>query len=98
MGSGGYFGSGGRRYTDADAHCYSHGDRHANSEPHCNSIGNGYAETDANTQIRAIAKAAPHASSQILDFVLPKISQIGPPVKQWAVVGDRRQAAPFPTE
>ena len=60
-----------RRYTDADANCYSDGDRHANSQPHCNSIGNGHAATDANTPVGAIAKAAPHAFAQALDFSLP---------------------------
>ena len=67
---------GGRRYTDADANCYSDGDRHANSQPHCNSIGNGHAATDANTQIGAIAKAAPHASAAAIDFALPEISGV----------------------
>jgi hypothetical protein len=64
---------GGRRYTDADANCDSDGDRNSNSQPHCDSIGNGHAATDANTQIGAIAKAASHASPQILDLALPKI-------------------------
>ena len=54
---------GGRRYTDADAHCYSDGDRHANSQPHCNSFGNGHATADANTQVGPIGKAASHASA-----------------------------------
>jgi hypothetical protein len=75
---------GGRRYTDADAnshgdsdrhgdsnrHADSHGDsdRHANGQPHCNSIGNSHATTDANAQVGAIRKAAPHASAEAIEF------------------------------
>lgn len=74
---------GGRRYTDADAHCYSDGDPHANSQPHCNSIGNGHAAPDANTQVGAIGKAAADASAQAIDFALPKflgvVAGIGDP-------------------
>lgn len=74
---------GGRRYTDANAHCYSDGDPHANSQPHCNSIGNGHAATDANTQVRTIRKAAADASAQAIDFALPKflgvVAGIGDP-------------------
>jgi hypothetical protein len=72
----------GRRYTNADAHCYSHSDRHShsqpycysdsdrhgNGQPYCNSIGNCHAATDANAQVGAIAKAAPHASAEAIDF------------------------------
>ena len=71
LGAGRHLGCGRRRYTDADAHCYSDGDPHANSQSHCNSIGNGDAATDANTQVGAIRKATPHASSEALDFSLP---------------------------
>ena len=74
LGSCRYSCCGGGRYSDTDAHCYSDGDGHANSQPHCNSIGNGHAATDANTQVGAIRKAAPHASAQALDFAVPDIS------------------------
>jgi hypothetical protein len=74
--------SGRRWYTDADAHCYSdshrdvngqpyrysHSDRHSNGQRHCNSIGNGHAATDANAQVGAIRKAAPHASAEAIEF------------------------------
>ena len=82
LGSGRHPCCGGRRYADADAHCYSDGDPDANSQPHCNSIGNGHSEADANAQIRAIGKATPHATSQALDFVLQRISEIGGRAKQ----------------
>lgn len=64
----------GGRYTDADAHSHGDGDRHgdsdrhANGQPHCNSIGNSYATTDANAQVGAIRKAAPHASAEAIEF------------------------------
>ena len=74
LGSGRYLCCGRRRYTDANANCYSDGDRYANSQPHCNSIGNGDAATDANTEVGAIAKAASHAFAQALDFSLQEIS------------------------
>jgi hypothetical protein len=67
---------GGRRYTDTDAHRYSDGDRHANGQPHCNSNGNGDAATDANTQVGANGKAAPHTSAAAIDFALPEISGV----------------------
>ena len=35
---------------------------------HCYGIGNCHAATDANTQVGAIAKAAPHASAQAIEF------------------------------
>jgi hypothetical protein len=76
LGSGRYLCCGGRRYTDADANCHSDSDRHANSQPHCNSIGNGHAATDANTEVGAIAKAAPHAPAPAIDFALPEISGV----------------------
>jgi hypothetical protein len=63
----------GRRYTNADAHCYSHSDRHGNCQPYCNSIGNCHAATDANAQVGAIAKAAPHASAEAIDFTEPRV-------------------------
>ena len=58
-----------RRYTDADAHCYSDTDANANRQPHC------HAATDANTEVGAISKAAAHASAAALDFGPPKISE-----------------------
>jgi hypothetical protein len=70
LGTGRYFRRGRRRYTDADAHCYSNGDRHANGQPHCNSIGNRHAATDANPQVGAISKAAPHASAEAIEFTV----------------------------
>jgi len=72
VGSCGYSCCGGGRNTDADADCHSDGDGHANSQPHCNSIGNGHATTDANTQVGAIGKAAPHASAAALDPAAPE--------------------------
>lgn len=73
LGSGRYFGSSGRGFTntDADCHCDSDSDRHANCQPYCNSIGNCHAATDANTQVGAIRKAAPHASSETIEFRRP---------------------------
>lgn len=74
LGSGRYSCCGGRRYTDADAHCYSDGYRYANGNAHRNgdSIGNSHTETDANAQVRAFSEAAPHASSQALASILPE--------------------------
>ena len=66
LGSGRYLCCGGRRYTDADAYCYSHGDRHGNSD----------AATDADPEIGAITKTASHASAEALNFGLPKISGV----------------------
>jgi hypothetical protein len=63
LGSCRYLSCGGRRYTDADAYCYSDGD----SQPHCNSIGNGDAATHADSKIGADGKAASHAFAQALD-------------------------------
>ena len=68
LGSGRYLCCGGRGFTDADAHCYSDSDRHANGQPYCNSIGNCHAATDANAQVGAIGKAAPHASAEAIEF------------------------------
>ena len=67
LGSGRYLCCGRRRYTDTDADCHSDGDRYANGQPHCNSIGNGDAATDANTQVGAIGKAAPHTSAAAIE-------------------------------
>jgi hypothetical protein len=59
---------GGRRYTDADAHC----DRDANVKPYRysdsdrDSIGNRHTATDANAQSGAITKAAPNAFAQAI--------------------------------
>src|SRR6266480_2330564 len=64
LGAGRYLCRGGRRYTDADAHCQSDGD----------SNGDGYAATNANTQAGANAKAASHASAEAIGFAAPKIS------------------------
>ena len=66
LGAGRHLCCGGRRYANPDAHCYSDSDRHANC--HRNRIGNGYAATDPNTQVGAIAKAAPDASAQAIEF------------------------------
>ena len=77
LGSGRYLCRGGRGNTNTDAYCYSDGDRHANCQPHRNSIANGYAATNANAQVWANGKAASHASSQALDFALPRISVSG---------------------
>ena len=64
-----------RRITHAnaysDGYSYSYSDRHANGQPYCNSIGNCHAATDANAQVGAIAKAAPHASAEAIDFTEP---------------------------
>jgi hypothetical protein len=77
LGSGRYLCCGRRRYTDADANCYSDGDRHANSQPHCNSIGNGDAAADANTEVGAVAKAASHASTQAVVFSRLEVPGVG---------------------
>ena len=42
-------------------------DRHANCQPHRNSNGDGYAATNANSQVGANGRAAPHASAQALE-------------------------------
>jgi hypothetical protein len=82
MGPGRYLCCSGRRYTNADAYCYSDSDchangqrhrycdsdRHGNRQPYCNSIGNCHAATDANAQVGAIRKAAPHASAEAIEF------------------------------
>ena len=70
LGSSRYLGCGGRRHTDADAHCYSDSDRHANGQPHCNINSHGHAPPDANTEVGAISKAAAHASAAALDFAV----------------------------
>ena len=51
---------------------FSDGDSHA----HCNRnrIADSYTATDPITQVWANGKAAPHASSQALDFARRKIS------------------------
>jgi hypothetical protein len=51
FGSGRHLCCGGRRYTDAGAHCHSDGDCHANCHPHSNSNSN--AATNARAQNRA---------------------------------------------
>jgi hypothetical protein len=66
------------RHSNGHRHCYSDGDchangqrdsdRHGNGQPYCNSIGNRHAATDANAQVGAIRKAAPHASAEAIDF------------------------------
>ena len=66
LGAGRHLCCSGRRYTNADTHCYSDSDRHAHC--HCNRIGNCYAATDANPQIRANGKAASHASAAAIEF------------------------------
>jgi len=86
LGTGRYPCCGRRRNTDADAHCdrdanvkpyrYSDSDRHANGQRHgngqryCNSIGHRHAATDANAQIGAIPKTAPHASAEAIEFTV----------------------------
>ena len=71
-------------------------DHHANCQPHGNSNGDGYAATNANAQVDASGKAAPHASSQALDFALPEISGDRSPVYVidglWSLVGARSDA------
>ena len=67
LGAGRYLCCGGRRYTDADAHC------HANCQSHRDSIANSYAATDANTQSGAIGKAAPNASAEAIKFAEPRL-------------------------
>ena len=46
-------------------HCYSDSDRHANA---ATATGQRHAATDANTQIGAITKAAPHAFAEAHKF------------------------------
>jgi hypothetical protein len=53
-------------HGDSDSH--SHSDRHADGQPHCNNIGNSHATTDANAQVGAIRKTAPHASAEAIEF------------------------------
>jgi hypothetical protein len=99
-----------RRYTDANAHCYSDSDRysngqrhgysdsdcHANGQPYCNGVGNCYAATDANTEVGAIRKAAPHASAEAIDFTRGKISGDRSPVLSSSVeeIDDRMPHVP----
>jgi len=86
LGASRYFRCGGRRrYTDANAHGHSDSDCHANGQRHChsdsdrysNGVGNRDATTDANTEVGAIRKAAPHASAEAVDFTRRKILVIG---------------------
>ena len=71
LGSGRYPCCGGRRHTDADAHCYSDSDPTPTASP--TATATAHAATDANTEGGAISKAAPHASAQALDFSLQEI-------------------------
>ena len=54
-----------RRYTDADADCYSHRNSHAAS--------------DGDPQVRAITKTASHAFAEAIDLTVPKVSGDGGP-------------------
>jgi hypothetical protein len=79
-----------RGYTDTNADCYSDSDRYSNGQRDChtdgdsdrygngqpngNSIDNSHAATDANTEVGAIRKAAPHASAEAIDFSRRKTS------------------------
>ena len=72
-------------------------DRHANCQPHRNSNGDGYAPTNANSQIGANGKAAPHASAQALEFRSQKFRVIGDRVgNRWFVVLGRRARSDAP--
>ena len=92
LGPGGYLrrgGRGGDANTDTYSHCHTDRDAHRNS----NGISDSYAATIANAQVGAKRKAASHASAQVIDVGLPKIS--GDPTidVRSAVVGNRQPDA-----
>ena len=66
--------SNGHRHCDSDGDCHANGQRHChrhgNGQRYCNSIGHRHAATDANAQIGAIPKTAPHASAETIEFTV----------------------------
>ena len=66
LGAGRYFRRGGRRrYTDANAHCYSDSDRYSDGQSYCYADGDSHADSDrhANGQPTATASATRHAAT-----------------------------------
>ena len=60
LGTGRHLCCGGRRYTDADAHCYSNSDRDVNGQPYC------YSDSDrhSNGQRHCYSDSDCHANGQ----------------------------------
>ena len=75
-----------QRHGYSDSDCHANGQRHGYSDsdrygqPYCNGVGNRHAATDANTEVGAIRKAAPHASAEAIDFTRRKLSGNRSPV------------------
>ena len=69
-------------YSDGDCHangqrnCHRDSDRYGNGQRYCHSIGHRHAATDANAQVGAIRKTAPHASAEAIEFTVRSLVEI----------------------